>query len=67
MPMNEIRSNRVRELCSLIQGEQDEHRFVKLVQELNSLLSEKDTHSPSDFPPSKRRGGEGDSGERSGS
>lgn len=69
MPMNEATSNRVRELCSLIQVEQDQHRFVKLVQELNRLLSERDAHSLSDLHSAKASGGEGKGkgGGRSGS
>jgi hypothetical protein len=65
MPMSEATSNRVRELCSMIQVERDQHRFVKLVQELNRLLSEKDAHSPSDLHSGKRSGGEGNRGEGS--
>jgi hypothetical protein len=62
MPMNEATSNRIRELCSLIQVEQDQHRFVKLVQELNRLLSEKDAHSLSDLHSSEKNSGEGKGG-----
>jgi hypothetical protein len=63
-PMNESRSNRVRELCSLIQVEQNEHRFVKLIEELNRLLSEKGTHSLSDFHSDNNKGGDSNGGER---
>jgi len=38
--MEKIKSDRVRELCSLIQTERDQQKFLSLVQELNQILSE---------------------------
>jgi hypothetical protein len=40
--MDQIKSDRVRQLCSLIQTEKDQEKFLGLVQELNQLLSEED-------------------------
>jgi hypothetical protein len=39
--MNKADSERIRELCSLIQHEHDPQKFLLLVEELNNLLSEK--------------------------
>lgn len=44
--MDKITSDRVRELCSLIQVEQDAGKFLELIQELNRLLDEKGASSP---------------------
>ena len=40
--MNQSESDRIQELCSQIAVEQDRQEFLKLVQELNRLLSAKD-------------------------
>jgi hypothetical protein len=40
--MNQSDSDRIQELCSQIAVEQDRQKFLKLVQELNRLLSAKD-------------------------
>jgi hypothetical protein len=40
--MDQSKSDRVRQLCSLIQTEKDQEKFLSLVQELNQLLSEED-------------------------
>jgi hypothetical protein len=40
--MNQSDSDRIQELCSQIAVEQDRQTFLKLVQELNGLLSAKD-------------------------
>ena len=37
--MNKIDSERIRELCSLIEHEDDPQKFLLLVEELNNLLS----------------------------
>lgn len=41
--MNKAQSDRVHELCSLIEKEQDERKFLNLIQELNEILSEKES------------------------
>ena len=41
-PMNQSDSDRIQEVCSQIAVEQDRQKFLKLVQELNRLLSAKD-------------------------
>ena len=41
-PMNQSESDRIQELCSQIAVEQDRQEFLKLVQELNRILSAKD-------------------------
>ncbi|MGA9356105.1 MAG: hypothetical protein WBV46_20630 [Terriglobales bacterium] len=64
MPMNETQNNRIRELCSLIQVEQDQQKFVKLLQELNRLLTEKGSNSGNDFHPDNRNGHKSIGGER---
>jgi hypothetical protein len=38
--MNQADSDRIHELCSQIAVEQDRNRFLKLVTELNTILSE---------------------------
>jgi hypothetical protein len=40
--MNKADSERVHELCSLIEKEQDRQKFLALVTELNQILSAKD-------------------------
>ncbi len=40
--MRKSQSNRVQELCAQIASEQDRDKFLKLVQELNQLLSAND-------------------------
>jgi hypothetical protein len=41
--MNKSESERIQELCSLIAVEQNREKFLKLVQELNQLLSAKES------------------------
>jgi hypothetical protein len=48
--MDKLRSDRVRELCSRIQTEQDQEKFLELVQELNQVLGGEDGGSESDSP-----------------
>jgi hypothetical protein len=40
--MNEADTARIRELCALITQEQDHHKFLELVEELNRSLDAKD-------------------------
>ena len=40
--MNKAESDRIHELCSLIAVEQDRHRFLELVGELNRILEATD-------------------------
>ena len=40
--MNKAQSDRVHELCSQIEKEQDQRKFLNLVKELNEILSEKE-------------------------
>ena len=40
--MNKAQSDRVHELCSLIEKEQDQGKFLDLIKELNEILSEKE-------------------------
>jgi hypothetical protein len=40
--MNKAESDRVHELCSLIEKEQDQRKFLDLVKELNQILSKKE-------------------------
>lgn len=40
--MNKYESDRIQELCSQIAAEQDRQKFLRLVQELNRVLSAKD-------------------------
>lgn len=40
--MNQFETDRIQELCSKIAVEQDRGTFLKLVQELNRVLSAKD-------------------------
>jgi hypothetical protein len=46
--MEKIRSDRVRDLCLLIQIEQDQEKFMTLIQELNRVLAEEDDCVESD-------------------
>jgi hypothetical protein len=49
--MDMAHSNRIRELCSLIQGEQDPQKFISLIEELNRILSDKGTNP---LPPAEK-------------
>jgi hypothetical protein len=40
--MNQELDDRIKELCGLIATEQDRHKFLDLVTELNQLLERKD-------------------------
>jgi hypothetical protein len=40
--MDQSDSDRIQELCSKIAVEQDRHKFLKLVEELNRVLSARD-------------------------
>jgi hypothetical protein len=40
--MNKHESDRIQELCSKIAVEQDHHKFLRLVEELNRVLSAKE-------------------------
>lgn len=40
--MKKAESDRVHELCSLIEKEQDQRKFLDLVKELNEILSAKE-------------------------
>jgi hypothetical protein len=40
--MNKTESDRIHELCSLIAVEQDRHKFLELVGELNRILEMND-------------------------
>lgn len=40
--MNKAESDRIHELCGLIEKEQDRQKFLALVTELNRILSAKD-------------------------
>ena len=40
--MSKAESDRIHELCSLIAAEQDRHRFLELVGELNRMLESND-------------------------
>jgi hypothetical protein len=44
--MNRTDSDRIHELCSQIAVEQDRTRFLKLVTELNKILSESESQLP---------------------
>jgi hypothetical protein len=46
--MNKADSDRIHELCSLIAVEQDRHRFLKLVEELNRILGAKEERLQND-------------------
>jgi hypothetical protein len=51
--MNRAESDRVQELCARIAVEQDRRIFLKLVEELNRLLS--DRHGQDDEPNSEKK------------
>jgi hypothetical protein len=42
--MDQSESDRIQELCSKIAVEQDREKFLRLVQELNRVLSAEDGH-----------------------
>jgi hypothetical protein len=46
--MNKYESDRIQELCSKIAVEQDHQRFLRLVEELNRILSARDKDSEKD-------------------
>jgi hypothetical protein len=46
--MNKTESDRIHELCSLIAVEQDRHKFLELVGELNRILEVNDERLKSD-------------------
>lgn len=50
MAMNKRDSDRIHELCSLIELEQDREKFMTLVQELNRILTAHDARLRSDGP-----------------
>lgn len=50
MAMNKKDSDRIHELCSLIELEQDREKFMTLVQELNRILTAHDARLRSDDP-----------------
>jgi len=47
--MDKIKSDRVRDLCLLIQTEQDPQKFMALIQELNRVLCDEDDCVGSDL------------------
>lgn len=42
--MKKANSDRIHELCSLIAVEQNRHKFLNLVEELNLILGAKEEH-----------------------
>jgi hypothetical protein len=52
--MNQPDSDRIQDLCSKIAVEQDRQKFLKLVQELNQVLSTKDRHLQDDEPSDRK-------------
>jgi hypothetical protein len=50
MAMNQKDSDRIHELCSLIELEQDREKFITLVTELNRILTAHDARLRSDGP-----------------
>ena len=44
--MSQSQSERIQELCAKIAVEQDRQKFLKLIQELNHVLSAKDLDRP---------------------
>jgi hypothetical protein len=52
--MNQPDSDRIQELCAKIAVEQDREKFLKLVQELNRVLSAKDRHLQDDEPSDRK-------------
>jgi hypothetical protein len=53
--MNKADSDRIHELCSKIAVEQDRHKFLKLVEELNRILADKDRMPNDETSNSKQR------------
>jgi hypothetical protein len=52
--MNKADDQRIHELCSLIEFEQDRTKFLKLVTELNRILSEKEQRLQGEKPAGKQ-------------
>jgi len=48
--MNKSESDRIQDLCAQIAVEEDRAKFLKLVQELNRVLSTKDPQIQNDKP-----------------
>jgi hypothetical protein len=48
--MNKADSERIRELCSLIEKEHDPQKFLHLVEELNNILSKSPPESGKEEP-----------------
>ena len=48
--MTSEESQRLESLCSQIKGEKDHKKFMKLIQELNDLLSEKENRLNAAIP-----------------
>jgi hypothetical protein len=48
--MNKSESDRIQDLCARIAVEQDRNKFMKLVQELNRILSAEDGPMQNDPP-----------------
>jgi hypothetical protein len=55
--MNQADSERVHELCSLIEKEQDRQKFLLLVTELNRILSAKDERLKNNNDPDEEQSG----------
>jgi len=53
--MNKDDSDRVHELCSLIAVEQDHKKFLKLVEELNRILSAQDRRLQNEHPIAEKK------------
>lgn len=49
--MNKADSDRIHELCSLIEVEEDPDKFTMLVTELNRILSAEGTRLQNEIPP----------------
>jgi methylphosphotriester-DNA--protein-cysteine methyltransferase len=47
-PMNKADSDRIHELCSLIEKEQDREKFQELVRELNDILNVEKSRTKTD-------------------
>jgi hypothetical protein len=54
--MNKADSDRIQELCALIAVEQDRHKFLTLVEELNLILASKDERLRKNTPDEQERG-----------
>ena len=52
--MNKAENERIHDLCAQIALEQDRDRFLRLVTELNRLLSTTDLPAPDDQPGEKK-------------